>query len=277
MVLLQNDREEGRQTISIEGNKAMAEPVVLTGQELMDVFVRAAQQDTECNLSWFSQNRWYKICALLTACCNDRVSVTLNSDSEKIFATMQIDQPVNITFQADYNKYLFDTNIAGFEDSSASDDQQKILLELPDRIECVQRRAYQRVPVPEHLNVLVQFWHRGYTDECSEVPAENYWQARLRDLSVGGAQIAIDLDQKPNFRVSQVVGMQFTPLSYQTPIIVEGQVVHLAEKTENGVLIIGVEFLGLEAYGQGREKLHRIKDIIEYYEQENVKNGVSVL
>ncbi|MBN1816521.1 MAG: PilZ domain-containing protein [Sedimentisphaerales bacterium] len=254
----------------------MAEPLILTGQELSEVFVRAARQNTECNLSWFSQDRWYKTCVLLTACRKDGVSIRPASESETMTSTLQVDQPVNLTFQADYNKYLLETIVVGSEDVSEPTDRRCILLELPDRIESVPRRAFQRVPVPQHWNILVQFWHRGYTDDCSETPGENYWQARLRDLSVGGAQIAIDLDQKPSFRISQVVGMQFTPMAWQIPIIVEGQIVHLAEKADHGILILGIEFLGLEAYGKGREKLHRIKDIIEYYEKENAKNSVAV-
>ena len=133
----------------------------------------------------------------------------------------------------------------------------------------MQRRGDVRVKVPGSLNVEVLFWHRGYRDDSTEVPAENYWQGRLVDLSANGMQIAVPLEQSANFRRGQLVGLQFTPMPYQKPIMIEGQVKHV-ERTEEGTeLHLGIQALGLEATSQGREKLRKIISILEEYNKAN--------
>ena len=102
---------------------------------------------------------------------------------------------------------------------------------------------------------------------------ENYWQGELLNISAGGVQIAVALDQRPNFRIGQLVGLQFTPMSYEKPIHVEGQVRHIAQAADGQTLDVGVEFVGLEASGQGRQRLHRIINAVNEYERRNRLNG----
>ena len=184
---------------------------------------------------------------------------------------IQINQPVGLSFQHDYSKYIFETIVVGFESSVNQSQGGRVILELPERIEQIQRRAYARVPVPCTMHIETLFWHRGYTDEFTEAPMENYWKGKLVDLSAGGAQILIDAAERENFRIRQVVGMQFTPVSLEKPIIVESQVIHVADSADNSTLTLGVEFLGLEARGQARRLLYRIKDIVEQYDRLNKK------
>ncbi len=71
--------------------------------------------------------------------------------------------------------------------------------------------------------------------------------------------------------MGQLLGIQFTPISYQMPLLLESHVRYLKE-TSSGLLKIGVEFLGLEASSEGRETLNRILDVISEYEEMNQYN-----
>ena len=109
-----------------------------------------------------------------------------------------------------------------------------------------------------------------------EVPLENYWQGKLVDLSAGGAQIAIGTEHGPNFRVGQLVGLQFTPMSHKRPFLLEAHVRHLAENSHHEMLYIGVEFLGLEASDHGRDIIRKIVNIIEEYQKLNAENNDNI-
>jgi c-di-GMP-binding flagellar brake protein YcgR len=100
------------------------------------------------------------------------------------------------------------------------------------------------------------------------VPQENCWQGELVDLSAGGLQVSVSATHSPDFKCGQLLGLQFTPMSYQIPISVEGEVRHLAEAPQKSRTYIGVEFVGLEATREGREKLRRIVGTVDTYIEE---------
>jgi len=144
-----------------------------------------------------------------------------------------------------------------------------IKMDLPDRVERIQRRMYHRQPVPASLKVKVLFWHRGYLEDTDERPEELYWEGRLLNLSAGGAQFEIDAKEKNNFRAGQLLGVQFTPMSYQKPFLLESHVRYLKNQPDQTSFRIGVEFLGLEASREGREVLNRLLEVIDIYRTMN--------
>lgn len=245
------------------------EPRILTPEEFRTVLVQTLESQSNGDITFLSGGRWYKSPVQLVSVTTDVIHIRPINDKPDRPMPLQVNQPVGLSFQLDYYKYLFETEVVGFETSGG----RIAILDFPDKVEQMQRRAYSRVPVPKNLVVKVLFWHRGYTDDTREVPIDSYWQGKLIDLSAGGAQITVELHQKSNFRIRQVVGMQFTPMCYQQPILVEAQIIHLTEAVDTGLLTLGIEFLGLETSAEGRNTLHRLKDIVEIYERENDRLG----
>jgi hypothetical protein len=184
------------------------------------------------------------------------------------FETLQIHQPVGVSFQINKEKFIFDSIIIGFE-STVTTRGGRILLEIPEFIEKTPRRSHDRQPVPPNLNVHVLFWHRGYADNTAHVPVESYWQGALTNLSATGAQVSVGLSLADCFGPNQLVGLQFTPMFYQKPILVEAQIIHLRREDAEGKLYLGLEFLGLEVSIDGRTVLHRLADIVEEYTKMN--------
>lgn len=79
----------------------------------------------------------------------------------------------------------------------------------------------------------------------------------------------IEIEQKEHFKVGQLLGIQFTPMSYQKPLLLESHVKYLKKKPDHLLFNIGVEFLGLEASPEGRELLSRLLDVIAEYQKMN--------
>ncbi len=251
--------------VHVQPQSTRSDARILSRDEFRGILLQILESHASGDITFLAGGRWYKSPVRFVLVTGDVLHVQVVCDKPERSMPIQVNQPVGISFHLDYNKYLFETEVVGFETSGG----KTIILDLPDTAEQMQRRAYSRIPVPGNLSIKVLFWHRGYTDDTREVPIDSYWQGKLIDLSAGGARITIELQQKPNFRIRQVVGMQFTPMCYQQPILVEAQVIHLDESVDMNLLTLGVEFLGLETSAEGRQTLHRIKDIIEIYEHEN--------
>jgi len=140
----------------------------------------------------------------------------------------------------------------------------------------MQRRAYQRQPVPQNLSIRILFWHRGYTQQTHSCPKDSYWQGNLINLSAGGAQLAVNDVLTDNFCPDQLVGLQFTPLPCEKPITIEAKIIHFQPQPEQGLLTLGVEFLGLEASAEGRQTLHRLLDTVSQYESANQQHATAI-
>jgi len=247
----------------------MSEPQVLIQAEVVHIIERTIEAGTEAVMSYLAKGKWHICDVAFKTLTASAVHLEIKRQKKPFLVDMEVNQPVGISVQHEFNKYIFETVVVGFESSVNESCGGKVVLELPDKVECMQRRAFSRVNVPAKLNVKVIFWHRGYLDDRNEAPAENYWEGRLVDLAAAGLQITVDLEQGANFRAGQLVGLQFTPMSYQKPILLEAQVIHLAENAERRQLCIGVEFLGLEINEEGRQKLRRIIDVVGEYEKQN--------
>jgi len=248
----------------------MSNAQALNTKEISDVVENAIDNGTTCVMSHLTKGKWH------------RVEVKIHSISQKALmlellkapgasAEIQIDQPIGMAFEIDFTKYLFESVVVGFENAVNDAKTGRIMVKKPKNIEKMQRRSYKRVPVPEEMKVNTLFWHRGYNDNSTDVPLESYWQGRMMNLSAGGAQITVTKEQFENFKQDQFIGMQFTPLPFEKPVLVEGQIKHIAATTDDSEMIsLGIEFLGLEASTDGRDKLEKIVETIGVYQKEQV-------
>lgn len=232
----------------------------LNYSEIKTFLSEALRKQTPVIASVMVDGKWrlleFKVC--------NYTDEVINFDSQDLCEHLKIDQPVGICFHLGHFKYLLDSTVLAIKPQGW---HWKIAIAFPDKVERVERRAYHRQPVPLNATVKVLFWHRGYPDEPHSTPDESYWQGRLLNLSAGGAQLEIEIEQKDHFSVGQFLGLQFTPMSYQQPLQLESHVKYLKEVSDHSHFRIGVEFLGLEASPEGREILSRILEVISDYEQ----------
>ncbi len=247
----------------------MNQPEVLRTQQVTEVLKAATAEQTAGVMTHLSKGKWHSTKILFTNFKEKQLYVETIAKGKPHPLNIQIDQPVGVSFRKGYNNYIFESVVVGYLPNQADSGGSKIVLASPAQVEKFQRRSYFRVAIPDGLRVQVFFWHRGYHDECVDIPRENYWKGRLLDLSAGGMQIAVDIKQKPNFKTGQFIGLQFTPMPYEKPVLLEAQIRHIAPTADEKNLCLGVQLIGLEASVEGREKLCKLCGIVERYHQMN--------
>lgn len=274
----------------------MNESIMTGGADPREILQTVIEKKTPAILSFLSGGKWHVARVLLTKLGASRLDVRVspkktdsvsqkNHDVPAQMTTqqshsinIQINQPVGVSMKYDYGKFIFETSVVALEPSPDSSGGEMISLLVPDRIEIVQRRSYFRVDVPSSLKVSVMLWHRRCAEETSQ---ENqtadlnrrhpdcYWQGRLADISAGGVQVIIDSGQKPDFKKGQFVGLRFTPLPYETPLMFSAQIRNVLPTADKKCICLGLQIVGLEASPEGRQVLQRICSVAEHYYQIN--------
>ncbi len=281
----------------------MNKVMLLRGDEPEKILQTAIDKKVPAIMSYLSKGKWHVAKVLLNKLVGDRLSVDSATSKKKQHPlNIQANQPVGISFKYEYGKFVFDTKVVGFEPSSSPEADEgwggTMILAVPNRIEVVQRRSYYRVDVPESLKVKVIMWHRSGKREAKkqiEDAAEdvhNYCQGRLVDISAGGAQVVVSYSDQAgcpesvrreskgnasrtfcagelDFRKGQFVGMRFTPMPYETPLVVSAQIRNILPTADGRSASLGLQIVGLEASPEGREVLARLIGIVEQYYQIN--------
>ena len=229
---------------------------ILQNEQSHDTLVNAIEKNASAVMSHLSRGKWHMTKVFITR-------------EKQLPINIQIDQPVGVTFKLDFNKYIFQSVIIGLEPSTNKQYGGKIILEMPLKIECMQKRSYYRVKPPIALDVKTFFWHRGYNDDNLIAPESDCWSGSLVDLSAGGLQIGVDASQKFSFKEGQLVGIKFTPMPKSRPMILEGQIRHIAKTADEQALCLGIQIIGLEASQEGREKLKQLVEIVDIYHKIN--------
>lgn len=265
------------------GEVEMNDVMTPNGVDSEKVLQSAIDEKVPAIMSYLSRDKWHVAKVLLTGLEADHLKVeSTSSSSIKRPINIQIDQPVGISFKYGYGKFIFDTVVRDLEPSAGPEAHREqggtIVLAMPDKIEAIQRRSYFRVNAPESLNVQVLLWHRtGNLKENHHLhePADEMkdcCHSNLVDISAGGVQIAVPHESKKqgsDFRKGQFVGVRFTPVPYETPIVFSAQIRSILPTADGKSASIGLQIVGLEASPEGREVLTRLIGIVEQYYKMN--------
>lgn len=268
----------------------MNEVMTPRGVESQRILQIAIEKRIPAIMSYLSKQKWHVAKVVLADLVGDRLSVEsmalgtgdLSRRNRQRPINIQVDQPVGISFKYEYGKFVFDTTVVGLEPARNAGCHREgggtIVLALPDKIDVVQRRSYFRVSVPESLKVQVLLWHRSGPAKGRTSPDQHTGSGcvgRLVDISAGGAQVIVPHDnsgapgQGADFKKGQFVGMRFTPLPYETPLVLSAQIRNVLPTADGGNASLGLQIVGLEASPEGREVLTRLISVVERYYQIN--------
>jgi len=261
----------------------MSEIVILQGQESRAVLQAVAEQRSPAIMSYLSKDKWHVAKVTLKSLADDKLYIEGCHAVDKPHPiNIRISQPVGLNFKHAYGKFVFDTVVVGLEPSADPGSGGTIVLTAPDRIGVVQRRSYFRVNVPESLKVSVVIWHRTGSRQVNE-PIHNYYEGRLMDISAGGAQIIVPvrngrMEGAPgspafDFHKGQFIGVRFTPLPFETPLVFNAQIRNILPTADHTALCLGLQIVGLEASEEGRQILARIAGVVARYYDMNQASG----
>lgn len=250
----------------------MTEAELLQNKEMVSIFNRAVLEKTPAILTHMSKNKWHMSKVIISDVGSETVHVELAPKQRPLPINININQPIGLTFKLEHNKYMCESVICGLEPSAKPNCGGRLVVEKPVTLDKIQKRSYHRAQVPKETEVNILFWHRGYSDNQQSVPLEESWEGKLVDLSAGGLQIGLEESKSSNFKRGQIIGMKFTPLCHQKPLIIEGQIRHMAKTASNEHVCLGVQIVGLEATEHGREKLKQLASVVDEYHELNKQN-----
>ncbi len=260
----------------------MSEIVMLEGHESLAVLQTVVDSQAPAIMSYLSKDKWHVAKVLMKQLAGDRLFVEgCHSSNKPHPINIRIGQPVGVNFKHAYGKFVFDTSVVGLEPSSDASCGGTMVLAVPHRIGVVQRRSYFRVSVPESLKVNVVLWHR--TSNRGKEAAHRYYEGRLTDISAGGAQLAVPLSvrstgdalvaKETDFHKGQFIGVRFTPMPYETPLMFNAQIRNVLPTADHQSLCLGLQIVGLEASDEGRQTLSRLAAVVDRYYQINQADG----
>ncbi len=264
----------------------MSEVAMFGGSEPRKILQTLIDKKISAIMSYLSKGKWHVAKVTLINLGANRLYVQLVPREKPQPINIQVNQPVGVSLKYEYGKFIFETKVIGLEPSPDATGGGMVLLEVPDRVEIVQRRNYFRVDVPKSLKVNVMLWHRSNSDQDSiaenqqpqtpqneRAATQSYWQGRLVDISAGGAQVVVDVEQAPDFKRGQFIGMRFTPMPYETPLMLNAQIRNILPTADGKSLCLGLQIVGLEASAEGRQTLQRLCNVVEQYYQINQSNA----
>jgi hypothetical protein len=290
-VLMRLVRRIAAQAKLMPGNKAgfskriatggvdMNEVAMLSGSEPRKILQTMIEKKVPAIMSYLSRGKWHVAKVQLTDLGACRVDAKIIPSKNPHPINIKTEQPVGVSLKYGYGKFIFEATVMALEPSEDTTSGGTIILTMPDRIQIVQRRSYFRVEVPKSLKVKVLLWHRKQQNEqpCQDemsqgsdfgqVPSGKYFQGRLVDISAGGAQVALDAVDTENFSVGQFIGVRFTPMPYERPLMFNARIRNVLPTADGDRVCIGIQIVGLEASLEGREVLTRLVEIVERYYQ----------
>jgi hypothetical protein len=288
----------------------MNEMVTLREDQSERVLQTVIDERKTAIMSYSSRGKWHVAKVILINISDGKLSIeSLRSKQKQHPINIQVDQPVGISFKHKFGKFVFDTTVRSLEPSfsqgSCDGCGGRIILASPETIKVVERRSYYRVEVPESLKVKVLMWHRSAkydspTNMHSRLDqVRDCCQGRLIDISAGGMQVIAFFEKEAeshnpdenqpasdecgtsnienmNFKKGQFIGLRFTPLPYETPLILSAQIRNVLPTEDGKGISIGLQIVGLEASPEGHEVLTRLISVVGKYYQIN-QTGVKHL
>jgi hypothetical protein len=262
-----------------QGEAEMNDVMTPDGVDSQKVLQIAIDEKVPAIMSYLSKDKWHVAKVLVTELVGDRLKIESTNERTKRPINIRIDQPVGISFKYGYGKFVFDTAVKDLEPSSNPETHRQgggtIVLAMPGKIEVIQRRSYFRVNVPESLNVQVLLWHRSGNLKENHHPHDpadamkDCCHGSLVDISAGGAQVAVPQQQiktsGTDFKKGQFVGVRFTPVPYETPVVLSAQIRNILPTADGSSASMGLQIVGLEASSEGREVLNRLIGVVDTY------------
>jgi hypothetical protein len=268
----------------------MSEIVMLQGPQSQTVLEMVVRSQAPAIMSYLSKDKWHVAKVVMKDLREGKLYVeNCHAPGKPHPINIQIDQPVGMNFKHAYGKFVFDTTVVSLEPSCDPETGGTIVLAAPQRVGVIQRRSYFRVNVPKSLRVNVVLWHRTGRRSPDE-RAHAYSDGLLMDISAGGAQVIVPCrDTKPcvstalgteeaaagesDFHKGQFLGVRFTPMPYEVPLMFNAQVRSVLPTADRTSLCLGLQIVGLEASEEGRQVLNRLAKVVECYHQLNQSEG----
>ena len=235
--------------------------VGLECKNLLEVVLDKALPLTITNKT--DDNNWHVFKSNLLSIHAGRIEITQPASKADNCAMEAVPgQEIAITFKKGYNKCLFVARVIAQSQFELPDSTvvSSITLYRPEQIEKIQRRAYDRTEVSSDEPVIMTFW-------ASDDHAKKH-QTELLNISSGGVGARMPEADMPHWQDNQQCDLYFIPLLGQEPIVTQARFRHNTQPSQDGNVMLGFQFVGLEMTEHGRSMLRRIGRIVTVYQRQ---------
>ncbi|MBC8481416.1 MAG: PilZ domain-containing protein [Planctomycetes bacterium] len=246
---------------------------IMNSTEPRGLLQKAVQQKTPAIVSYAGSGKMHISKVTLENLGAEILEAEISPRKDPHPMNIRIGQKMAMSIKYGYGKILFDTFIVNLMPSNSGDSGGRLILSIPKKIQIIERRNYYRVQVPQNLSVSVKLSHRKTVNHRNSTNSTHFWLAQLVDISAGGLQLVIDTKLKQTFKAGQFLTIEFCPLPYEQPLRLNTQIRNILPTANNDHLCMGLQTVSLEMSEEGREKLVRICNIVEQYNQMNLNNS----
>jgi hypothetical protein len=135
-------------------NRLLDSQMELKDQQILDALYQGVRCQATARMCHMASGKWIRNDVKLCELADIGVVIETLEGHAAFLDKIQVQQPVGISFQIEHEKYIFDSTVLGFE-SAITAPGGRILIEMPDFMEKMPRRSYERQSVPSNLNVQV--------------------------------------------------------------------------------------------------------------------------
>ena len=249
----------------------------LTRRQIRSGLAEAIRRRVPASLTCRSGQAWYNMHTEVLRLSPQGLFLAWPEECGADAADISPGLDVCLTFKIKHHKHIVNTTVeaVGRSDLDGEGAAHVIRVAYPERMQRVQRRAYQRTGVPADRSVLATFWHPEETDAESPPSRGLSWEGWLTDLSAGGFQVRLAAHGAPVIENGEVVRVRIDLGQDYRPIVADARFRHELDERP-GVIHQGFQFVGLNETEQGRDMLARVADaVVEFSRHAAKKHGAA--
>ncbi|HEY3244078.1 MAG TPA: PilZ domain-containing protein [Phycisphaerae bacterium] len=254
--------------------RASAAAPEMPRQRRDEILLEAAAQLTPVVLTARTAECWqvYKS-RLLSAEPGQRLLVERSDNTPGGPPEIAPGEELGVTFRRGHRKCMFSARVQPPASVVLGDRRHTALvLSWPDWMQEFQRRVYQRVAPPPDQSIEVHVWRGGAEQRpaSSAAAGSGVHVGAVCDLSVGG--MAMTLAGVHPLRAGDALGCAFSARPNDEPFVLDATLRHVGRDAE-GRSVLGLQFVGLETSGYGREAVTRLaKTVTGFHRLQSRRN-----
>ncbi len=249
----------------------------LTVDQISQAVTGAVDKQTPITVTIRTGKSWNSFYSRFLATDDSHLLILPPTGDQGDVCDLTVADRVGVSFKFGHYKHVFSATVVGRAEHTGDDGQGVEVVQLvgPSRMQRLQRRAFQRVAVPDESLVRAAFWVGGSEVEPTGRQDEaSVWTGTVGDISAGGFQMNCHNYTGPSFQVGELVGVRLMFGVGGETCFVDGQFRHA--ETHGEQTQMGFQFVGLGHSRQGRAALQLISaKVAEFQRASNPRRQAS--
>ncbi len=218
------------------------------------------------SLTCYIGGAWYNLRTGIIKQSSEWLWITYPNGNGSPLPEMTKGMVLGLAFKLGHHKHIFSTRIEADCRIQPEEGQKvhAVCVPTPAKMQRVQRRAYYRVEVPRNRSVLASFWLGGQEGDKSLK-----WEGWVTNISAGGFQVRMSSRAAPQLSAGDIVGVRIEVGQEFESVLADAQFRNFLNDpaSDDGVVRLGFQFLGLNESPRGRRTLYRVGRIVRGFQR----------